>query len=148
MADSAILKCRSCGTKNRIPLSRVKDHPKCGKCSAPLKTDAIYTRPVTVTDTTFEREVMGFDGSVLVQCWAPWCGHCRSMEPVLNALAMDYAGQLKIARINVEENPQVSSRFRVMSLPQLFLIKKGNVIDSIVGALPRQEIEKKLAVLL
>jgi len=148
MADSAILKCRECGTKNRILFSRIKDRPRCGKCKASLNTGMIYTSPVTVTDQTFDREVLGHDGSVLLQCWAPWCGHCKSMEPVLNALAGDYAGRIKTARINVDENPAVSSKFRVMSLPSLLFFKKGSLVNSTVGAMSRQAVETNLKQLL
>lgn len=148
MSDTIIITCGSCGTKNRIPVSRAGDSPKCGKCGQRLSVDAGHAVPVLVTDQTFSGEVMAFDGSVLVQFWAPWCGHCKAMEPVLNELARKYFGRIKIARINSDENPAISSQFRIMSLPSLLLVRKGKIMDSIAGSLPIHELEKRLSPLL
>lgn len=148
MPNSAIVICSSCGTKNRIPVARMGEGPVCGRCKSPLNTEDVTTAPVIVTDHTFDREVMAHNTGVVMDCWAPWCGYCKSMDSVLTALALDYAGRIKVVKLNVDENPATASRFRVMSLPSLLFFKAGKVVDSTVGALSRHEIETHLKVLL
>ncbi len=148
MPNSAIVICSSCGTKNRIPVARISEGPVCGRCKSPLNTASVTTKPVVVTDDTFDREVMAHNTGVVMDCWAPWCGHCKSMDPVLTALALEYAGRIKVVKLNVDENPAITSRFRVMSLPSLLFFKAGKVVDTTVGALSRHEVEARLKVLL
>ncbi|MBI9090313.1 MAG: thioredoxin [Desulfobacterium sp.] len=148
MPNSAIVICSSCGTKNRIPVARIGESPVCGQCKSPLNTAAVTTAPVIVTDQTFDREVMAHNTGVVMDCWAPWCGHCKSMDPVLTALALAYAGRIKVVKLNVDENPATTSRFRVMSLPSLLFFKDGKVVDTTVGALSRHEVETHLKALL
>ncbi|MGA6927569.1 MAG: thioredoxin domain-containing protein, partial [Desulfosarcina sp.] len=81
---------------------------------------------------------------VMLECWAAWCSACAAITPILNDLASSYAGRLKIARLNVDQNPATASRFNVMSLPMLLFFREGKVVDSAVGALPRLEIERHL----
>lgn len=144
MDSSVILVCSSCNTRNRVPQSRLSDHPRCGKCGHPLEGKPAVSVPITVTDQSFQKDVMDRRGVVLVQCWAPWCGHCRSMEPVLSALAGDWAGRLTIARINVDENPATSARFQIMGLPTILFVKDGSVRQSVSGAMSRTDIEAVL----
>jgi thioredoxin 2 len=139
--ENIIMKCDKCGAKNRIPKKRLQEGPLCGKCRAPLKA---HTAPVTVTDQTFSQEVLSYPGAVLVDCWAPWCGPCRMVAPVLDQLASEYAGRIKIAKLNVDENPMTSSRYGIQSIPTMLLFKNGNQIDKLVGALPKQEIVRHL----
>lgn len=148
MVESAIVVCESCGTKNRIPLDRIDHKPLCGRCKTPLIRERIHTAPVVATDQSFDREVLTPRQGVLVNFWAPWCGHCKAMAPVMAGLAKAYAGRVKIVTINVDENGSTSSRFRVMSLPSLLFFKAGKVVESTVGALSRAEIETRLKTLL
>ncbi len=101
-----------------------------------------------VTDTNFQAEVLESDKPVLVDFWAPWCGPCRIVAPHLEELAGE-RDDLRIVKLNVDENPQVSSQFNVMSIPTLLLFKNGQVAHQIIGALPKnrlvQEIEPALA---
>jgi thioredoxin 2 len=142
--DSIIIRCSHCGTKNRISKDRVHDFPVCGRCHTPLSKARIYDHPVAITDQTFTEEVVSFPGPVLVDCWAPWCGPCRMITPVLNELATEYAGRIKIAKLNVDENPATASRFDVQSIPTLLVFKNGKNINRLVGALPKSEIEKSI----
>jgi len=142
--DSMIVKCPHCGTKNRIPRERLGDRPVCGRCKRPLSTGQGLGQPLVITDATFHSEVISHSGPVLVDCWAAWCGPCRMVGPVLEQLASDYAGRLKIAKLNVDENPQTASRFSIRSIPTLLLFYNGDVVDTMVGALPKQEIERRL----
>lgn len=140
MPDSTILACDSCGTKNRVPLSRIQEKPICGKCGAGLPMESLG-RVTSVTDTSFEKEVMGSNLPVLVDCWAPWCGPCRGIAPILEDLALAYAGRVRIVKLNLDENPGIGSRFAITSVPTLILVKNGQIVDTLVGALPKEAIE-------
>lgn len=144
MADNLILVCSKCSAKNRVPVARLKENPKCGKCGTLLPNE-ILSRPVNVTDATFDREVLGSALPVLVDCWAPWCGPCRSIGPVFDELAVKYKGRLKIAKLNLDENTGIGSRYSISSVPTLFLVKNGRIIDTLVGALPREQLESQIA---
>ncbi len=142
--NSLILACQKCGTKNRIPLLRISETPKCGKCGTLLATDVI-SQPVNVVDNTFDKLVLGSTLPVLVDCWAPWCGPCRAVGPILDELAVKYKAKLIIAKINVDENPKIGARYSISSIPTILLVKNGKVIDQLVGALPKEELEKQIA---
>lgn len=145
---SIIVRCGHCGAQNRIPRSRLGDRPVCGRCRSPLPVDSAPDRPVDITDRTFHEEVILASMPVLVDCWAPWCGPCRMMGPVLQQLAKAYAGRVKIAKLNVDENPQIASRYAIRSIPTLLVFNRGEMVDTLVGALPASEIERRLAPLL
>jgi thioredoxin 2 len=145
---SVIIRCGQCGVKNRVPNARLNQGPVCGKCRSPLAVGQGLDKPVDVTDSTFDSEVLYAGGPVLVDCWAPWCGPCRVVGPVLEELAREYAGRVKIAKLNVDENPRIASRYSIRSIPTMLLFNRGEMIKSMVGALPKQEIEQRLQPLL
>ena len=143
--ENIIVKCAGCGTKNRIPSGRLHEGPKCGKCGSPLNLSGSRGVCVDVTDQSFDREVISHPGPVLVDCWAQWCGPCKMVAPVLDQLAMEYRGRLKIAKLNVDENPYTASRYGIRSIPTMLIFKNGAQIDTLVGALPKGEIEKHIS---
>lgn len=143
--DSYVIQCSGCGTKNRVPKHRIKEGPVCGKCRAPLPEMSFHNTPVMVTDSTFQTEVMAYPGPVLVDCWAPWCGPCKMMGPILDQVAREYAGRAKITKINVDQNPLISSRFNILSIPTLLFFKNGQLINSVPGAVQKPEIDRILA---
>jgi thioredoxin 2 len=147
MAQSNIIfvKCENCGALNRIPVDKANLNARCGKCKASLNTGNFSkATPVKVTDATFDMEVLRSPLPVLVDCWAPWCGPCRMVSPIVDELARDLAGSIKVGKLNIDENPGVASRFRIMSIPTLLLFKNGNLADQIVGALPKNSIMERL----
>ena len=143
-----IVRCNNCGTKNRIAKSRLKERPVCGRCKSPLSIGTIYDRPVDITDKTFDSEVLSFPDPVLVDAWAPWCGPCRIVGPALEQLAKEYAGRVKIAKLNVDENPQVTSRYSIRSIPTMMIFNNGEKVNTLVGALPKEDIKRHLQPLL
>lgn len=142
--DDMIIRCLNCGAKNRMPENRLNDHPLCGRCGAPLVIDSRPHSPVEVTDSTFLQEVLKSPRSVLVDCWAPWCGPCRSLAPILDELAAKYAGGIKIAKLNVDENPLTAQQFGILNVPTMLLFRNGALVDTLVGLLQKEEIERYL----
>jgi thioredoxin 2 len=142
-ANSIIMACSKCNGKNRVPVSRLDEKPKCGKCRTLLPIESL-SRPVNVTDSSFDREVMGSTLPVLVDCWAPWCGPCKAVGPVLDELSVKYKGRLKIVKLNVDENPGIGSRYAISSIPTMFLVKEGKIIDKLIGALPKEQLESQI----
>ena len=97
-----------------------------------------------VTDASFEQEVEKNPGLTIVDFWATWCGPCRMIAPVLDQLAVEYAGKVKVAKLDVDTNIKTATRYNVRSIPLLLFFKNGKVVDQIVGAVPRAHIENKL----
>jgi len=100
--------------------------------------------PIEVTDATFESEVVKSDVPVLVDFWAVWCGPCKMIAPVLNELAEEYDGRLKIVKLDVDNNNKTAMQFRIMSIPSLLFFKNGEKVDQIVGAFPKQHFVEKI----
>jgi thioredoxin 2 len=148
-----VVVCSKCGAKNRVDESKLAtSEAKCGRCGEKLEgvvaaSSAQDSKPVVITDQNFEREVLQAKGQpVLVDCWAPWCGPCRIIGPVLDQLAAESQGQYRIAKLNVDDNPQTASRFQIASIPTMLIFKDGKLVDRIIGVQPKQAIAERLRV--
>jgi thioredoxin 1 len=104
------------------------------------------TQPLhaAVTDETFDREVLQAQEPVLVDFWAPWCGPCRMIGPVIEELARDFTGRAKVLKLNVDDNPSTAARYRVASIPTLLLFRNGQVVDQVVGLAPKPSLAAKI----
>ena len=139
--DAVVYACGACGSNNRILRARLGDDPVCGRC----KEKVFPRRPVTITDASWKKEVEDCPIPVLVDFWAPWCGPCRAVAPMLEALAGERAGKLKIAKLNVDENPRSAARFNVQAIPTMIVFRGPLEVDQIRGALPKAALEARLA---
>src|SRR4051812_33617292 len=142
-----IITCPNCGAKNRIDDRAESRQPVCGKCGQKLPTSATTasdTKPLTITDATFATAVLQSDKPVLLDCWAPWCGPCRMIAPIVDQLAAESAGRYLIAKLNTDENPAISTQFRIDAIPTMLLFHRGKLIDRIVGMQPKQALQARL----
>lgn len=149
MADTLVVLCPECQTKNRIPNEKVGQEAKCGKCGVSFKASTdLAASPVTVTDASFDQEVMKSSLPVVVDFWAPWCGPCKMIAPVLEELAEEYAGRVKIVKLNTDENQNTAAQYGIQGIPTLLFMKNGKEMDKLVGAAPKPRLKSKIEELL
>jgi thioredoxin 1 len=108
------------------------------------KRGMVLNKPIEITDTTF-KEMIQNHSLVVVDCWAPWCGPCNMVAPVIEELARDYAGKISFGKLNVDENQEVSMQYQIMGIPTLLVFKNGKLVEKIIGAMSRQVLEPKIA---
>lgn len=102
------------------------------------------SKALKFSDDSFENDVLNADNPVLVDFWAEWCGPCRMVGPVVEELAGEYEGKFKIGKVDVDNNPEVSTEYGIRSIPAMLIFKDGEVVDQIVGAVPKAQLKKKL----
>ena len=137
---TGVVSCTSCAARNRIPDAASGD-PRCGKCRAdlPWLVDAGDDGFAAAVDTK---------RLVIVDLWAPWCGPCRMVAPVLEAISRDFAGDVKVVKVDVDESPLTAQRHQAMSIPMLLFMREGEVVDTVIGAQPEPVLREKVRSLL
>lgn len=101
-------------------------------------------KPIEVTDDNFNQEVEQSEGLAMVDFWAIWCGPCRIVAPIVDELAQEYAGQVKVAKLDVDTNPKTAMQFNVRSIPTMLFFKDGAHVDTVIGAVPKPHLEQKI----
>lgn len=137
---SSITTCPSCKTRNRVPVASA-GRPQCASCHKPLPW------LVNATDSDLDA-ALNTDYLVLIDLWAPWCGPCTMVAPILERLSVRYAGQVKVVKVNVDNNPGSSARFEAHSIPTLVMTRHGAVVDRIVGAQNETALAQRIEALL
>ena len=127
---SQIVVCATCQSPNRIPTARLGDQPRCGKCKELLFTG----RPIALSDQTFDRHLTRSEIPLVVDFWAEWCGPCKMIAPILEEIAAEHSGAIAVAKLNVDENPDMAMKFSVMSIPTLLVFHNGEVSKRLIGA--------------
>jgi thioredoxin 2 len=131
-----LITCPHCRTKNRVPDERTTQDPVCGHCGREL----LDGHPIELSDASFDAVVKGSELPVLVDFWAPWCGPCRQMAPSFEQAAQQLKGQVLLVKVNSDDNPQLSQRFGIRSIPTLVKIQGGVERQRVSGALPAGQI--------
>lgn len=108
-----------------------------------MEVESYPTEPIVLTDANFTSELQKHN-VMMIDFWAEWCGPCRMVSPVIDELAREYAGKMTFGRLNVDENPSVAGAFQIRSIPTLLIVKNGKVVDGVIGAVPKAQLEQKI----
>lgn len=140
------LRCSECRTKNRVPQMKLHAGAKCGRCGAALRHDGVLEgRTMMVTDATFDRTVLASPLPVVLYAWAPWCSVCSGTGPQVEQLAAETTGKVRVAKVNIDANPQLAAKYNIMSVPSFFIFDAGQLKDHIPGAATKHDLMMKMS---
>jgi thioredoxin 2 len=131
-----VVECPSCGTRNRLPVE-ADGLPHCASCQADLPW------LVNAGDSDFDAAVQT-KSLVLVDLWAPWCGPCRMVAPILETLSRELAGTIKVVKVDVDQSPVIAQRYQARSIPMMLVMDGGKVVDTVIGAQPKPALRKRI----
>lgn len=141
-----LFRCMACGTRNRIPVGKIDAGAKCGKCGAMLETEELFlAQPLMLSESDFDRRVLKSPLPALIFAWAPWCPSCRGAMPVIDDFAKDAKGKIRVGKLNVDSSPTLSSKYNILSVPQLLVFDNGRLTETMPGTLQKHEIMMKMA---
>ena len=141
-----LLRCGQCRAKNRVPMTKLHEKPNCGRCGAPLQIQNVLNgHPVTVSDSDFSHKVLQSPLPVLLYAWAPWCSVCSGTNSMVDQLASDTKGKFRVAKVNIQTNPQTAAQYDIMSVPSFFIFDGGRLKLHLPGAVPKHELMIKMA---
>ena len=132
--------CQKCNVTNRLPTERLKDQPKCGKCKSPV----FNGKPLNLNLSNFASFLNNNQLPVLVDCWAPWCGPCKTFGPIFDSATKELEPKLRFAKLNTESQQNIASRWHIQSIPTMILFKGGKEVTRISGALSSGQLKEWL----
>lgn len=132
--------CPACGTRNQVPADRLGDGPVCGRCREPL----FPGKPLELDAAGFDLHATRSGLPLLVDFWAPWCGPCKMVAPILEELSEEYGDKIQVVKLNTDENPAVTGRYGITGIPTMNVYVGGEVVKTLVGALPKQKLVREL----
>lgn len=141
---NTLMVCPGCGAKNRVPAEKQHLAPKCGRCGLSLVGAPVSGLVNQLVDAQFHQRVEQSSMPVLLDFYSPTCGPCRMIAPVVDALAKEYAGRLLVFKLDTSSQQMTASRFQIRGVPTLLLFKDGQMVDQLVGAAPRSDIEQRI----
>lgn len=141
-----LVRCLACGAKNRIPESKMDENVKCGKCHESIENSGLLSeRSMMTSDRDFDLKVLKSPVPVLFFAFANWCPSCQAVIPVVEELAREWKGRVRVARLNVDQNPATANRFNIMSVPTIIVFDYGQAKERLTGAVPKLQIVQKMA---
>ena len=145
MKNEVFIKCSNCGTVNRVYRERLEKKPVCGRCSTALAVRKYtYSAPIDISQPTFDEEVLRSRLPVVLDCWAPWCAPCATMGAILDDIASEFKGKIKVLKLNTDLNRDIAAHYGINSIPTLLIFQGGQLVNKIVGVPPEQELRDTL----
>jgi thioredoxin 2 len=141
MHKISIVRCKECGAKNRLVIDKIQSIPHCGRCRTPL---AIPDSALSIGEGEFSKEVLEETLPTAVDFWAPWCGPCRMVSPILEEIAVENPGRIKVVKVNSDENQGLSAHYGIQGIPTIILFRDGEEVDRLIGVAPKDDIVRFL----